>query len=182
IEPADRDKASYHVVAGWLARAQGDEAGLLEHFAAAVRKEPTNELYQFNFAVLEIKSADTAKRDTARATLQKLSKVQQYRAGSLRALLSDAVERKDLATADVLAQDLQMSPQVTFADLILCLNFYRKLDEKKFSILLEKVKPVAARDPADLAMLIDWMTNNGLAGDVLKWIDKLKPELTTKPP
>jgi hypothetical protein len=182
VAPGDRDRATYHVVAGWLARAQGDEAGLLEHFAAAVKKEPSNDLYQFNLAVLEIKSADTAKRDWARATLQKLTKAQQYRAGSLRALLNDAVERKDLAAADALAQDLQMSPQVTFPDLILCLNFYRKLDEKKFSVLLDKVKPVAARDPADLALLIEWMTNNGLAGDVLKWIDKLKPELTTSPP
>ena len=182
VEPEDRDSASYHVVAGWLARAQGDEVGLLQHFAAAVAKEPTNELYQFNLAVLEIKSPDTAKRDAARATLQKLSKVPQYRVGSLRGLLNDAVDRKDLPAADTLAQDLQMSPQVTFSDLVLCLNFYRKLDEKKFFILLEKVKPVAARDPEDLAILIDWMTNNGLAGDVLKWVDKLKPELTSNPP
>ena len=182
VPPADRDKATYHVVAGWLARAQGDEAGVLEHFAAAVKKEPGNELYQFNLAVLEIKSADPARRDAARATLQKLAKVAQYRAGSLRALLNEAVERNDLPGADSLAQDLQMSPQVTFADYLLCLNFYRKLDQKKFSTVLEKVKPVAAREPADLALLIDWMTNNGLAAEVLKWIDKLKPELTSKPP
>src|SRR6202008_2539877 len=58
----------------------------------------------------------------------------------------------------------------------------RKLDEKKFSVLLEKVKPVAAHNPEDLASLIDWMTNNGLAAEFLKWIDKLKPELTTNPP
>jgi hypothetical protein len=114
--------------------------------------------------------------------LQRLSKIAQFRAGSLRALLNDAVDRSDLPSADTLAQDLQMSPQVTFADYLLCLNFYRKLDEKKFSALLEKVKPVAAKNPADLAMLIDWMTTNGLAGDVLKWVDKLKPELTAAPP
>jgi hypothetical protein len=182
VETGDRDKATYHVVAGWLARAEGDEVGLHEHFAAAVKREPTNDLYQFNLAVLDIKSAETDKRDSARRTLQRLSKVPQYRAGSLRALLNDAVERNDTASADTLAQDLQMSPQVTFADYLLCLNFYRKLDEKKFSILLDKVKPVAARDPGDLALLIEWMNNNGLADDVLKWIDKLKPEKTSNPP
>src|SRR4051812_19273870 len=182
VPPEDKDKATYHVVAGWLARAQGDEAGVLEHFAAAVKKDPGNELYQYNLAVLDIKSADAARRDAARSTLQKLSKVADYRAGSLRALLNDAVDRKDLAAADQLAQELQMSPQVTFADYLLSLNFYRKLDEKKFAALLERVKPVAARDPANLASLIDWMNTNGLAGEVLKWIDKLKPELTTNPP
>ncbi|HJT82811.1 MAG TPA: hypothetical protein VJ719_16560, partial [Chthoniobacterales bacterium] len=182
VTPEDRDKATYHVVAGWLARAQGDETALLEHFAAAVKKEPANELYQFNLAVLEIKSADPAKRDAARAVLQKLTKVPQFRAGSLRALLTDAVEQNDLSAADGLAQDLQMSPQVTFADYLLCLNFYRKLEGKKFTTLLDRVKPVAAKNPVDLALLIDWMTANGLAADVLKWIDKLPPELTSTPP
>ena len=66
-----------------------------------------------------------------------------------------------------------MSQQVTFADYLLCLEFYRKLDQTKFSALLEKVKPVAARNPADLALLMDWMNKNGLAADVLKWMEKL---------
>ena len=81
-----------------------------------------------------------------------------------------------------LAQRLQMSPQVTFSDYLLCLNFYRKLDQKKFDALLEKVKPVAARDSADLALLMDWMNDNGLAAEVLKWMDKLPAETTDQPP
>src|SRR5207253_1820679 len=97
--------------------------------AQIARLRPRDLDSQFNLAVLEIKSAEPVKRERARVTLEKLSKVSQYRAGSLRALLNDAVERKDLAVADTLAQELQMSPQVTFGDLILCLNFYRKLDE-----------------------------------------------------
>jgi Tfp pilus assembly protein PilF len=182
VEPGDRDKPTYHVVAGWLARAQGDEAGQQEHFAAAVKKEPSNDLYQFNLAVLQIKSSEDEKRAGARKTLERLSKIPEYRVGSVRALLNDAVEKNDLPRADNLAQDLQMSPQVTFADYLLCLNFYRKLDDKKFSALLDKVKPVAARNASDLALLMDWMNNNGLAAEVLKWAEKLKPELTTSPP
>jgi hypothetical protein len=182
VPPNDRDKAAYHVVAGWLARAQGDEAGLLQHFAAAVKQNPGNDLYRFNLAVLQIKSAETEKSDQARAVLQRLTKVPQFRAGALRALLNDAVERNDSAAADGLAQDLQMSPQVTFGDYLLCLNFYRKLDEKKFRALLEKVKPVAARNAADLGSLMEWMNNNGMAADVLKWTEKLDAELTSQPP
>ena len=182
VPTADRDRASYHVVAGWLARAQGDENGQQEHFAAAVKQEPANELYQFNLAILQIKLPDTEKRDSARQTLDRLSKVPQFRAGSLRGLLNDAIDRSDLAAADNLAQELQMSPQVTFGDYLLCLNLYRKLDDKKFWALLDKVKPVAARDASSLALLMDWMNNNGLSGEVLKWAEKLKPELTASPP
>ncbi len=58
VSPEDRNKAEYHVVAGWLARADGDEASLLEHFAAAAKQQPGNDTYQFNLAVLEVKSSE----------------------------------------------------------------------------------------------------------------------------
>jgi hypothetical protein len=182
VTPAQRESAAYHVVAGWLARAQGNDADVEVHFAAAVEKEPGNELYQFNLAVLQIRSSSPPKSDESRRVLERLSKVAAYRAGSLRALLSDAVQRNELQRADTLAQDLQMSQQVTFADDLLCLEFYRKLDQQKFSALLEKVKPIAARNALDLALLMDWLNKNGLGAEILKWMDKLPPEMTTNPP
>jgi tetratricopeptide repeat protein len=182
VPPAQRDRAAYHVVAGWLARAQGNDADVEMHFAAAVAQEPANDLYQFNLAVLRIRSLISEKRDESRKVLERLKGVPGYRAGSLRALLSDAIQMNDLPRADSLAQDLQMSQQVTFSDYLLCLEFYRKLDEKKFSALLEKVKPVAARNPFDLALLMDWLNKNGLGGEVLKWMEKLPSETTTNPP
>ncbi len=178
----DRASAAYHVVAGWLARAQGDDAGVERHFAAAVKKEPGNALYQFNLAALQIKSTDGAKSASARATLEKLAQSSDHRAGALRALLNDAIHRKDATLADRYAQDLQMSQQVTFSDYLLCLDFYKKLDQEKLSALLEKVKPVAARNPADLALLLAWMNANGMSADVLRWTEKLPSDLTTNPP
>jgi predicted Zn-dependent protease len=182
VPPAQRDRAAYHVVAGWLARAQGNDAEVEEHFAAAVNQEPANDLYQFNLAILRIRSPAPEKSDEARKVLERLSKMPAYRAGSLRALLPDAVQRNDLESADTLAQDLQMSQQVTFSDYLLCLEFYRKLNQQKFGALLEKVKPVAARDPSDLALLMDWLNKNGLGAEVLKWMEKLPSETTTNPP
>src|SRR2546421_1335473 len=182
VPPAQRDRAAYHVVAGWLARAQGNDADVEMHFAAAVAREPGNDLYQFNLAVLRIRSSAPEKSDEARKVLERLKGVPAFRAGSLRALLGDAVQMNDLPRADALAQDLQMSQQVTFSDYLLCLEFYRKLDEKKFSALLEKVKPVAARNPFDLALLMNWLNKNGLGAEVLKWMEKLPPATTTNPP
>src|SRR5438876_1268442 len=182
VATADRDRAAFHVVAGWLARAEGNFAEQEEQFAAAVKKEPNNDLYQFNLAALQIHSGDPKKSGKARDTLQRLSKVAPYRTGALRALLNDAVARNDLAAADNFAQQLQMSQQVTFGDYLLCLNFYRKLDEKKFRPLLDRVKPFAARNPSDLASLMDWMNNNGLAGEIVKWSEKLPGVKIRYPP
>ena len=160
VSPNDRDKAAYHVVAGWLARAQGNEADVENHFAAAVEKEPKNDLYQFNLAVIRIRSDDGEKQNSRARNVGRLTKVAEFRAGSLRALLSDAVEANDLTAADGFAQELQMSQQVTFADYLLCLELYQKLDPKKFDKLLEKVKPVAARNANDLGLLMNWMNQH----------------------
>jgi len=48
--------------------------------------------------------------------------------------------------------------------------------------LLERVKPLAVRNPSDLASLMNWMNENGLAGDVVKWVDKLPPDEASSPP
>jgi predicted Zn-dependent protease len=182
VLPKYRDSAPFHIVAGWLARAEGNLAEQEEQFAAAVKQEPGNDLYQFNLAALQIQSGDTEKSAKARGVLDRLSKVASFRTGALRALLNDALARDDLAAADNFAQQLQMSPEVTFADYLLCLTFYRKLDEKKFRPLLERVKPFAVRNPSDLAALIRWMNENGLSEDVMKWIDKLSKDELIFPP
>src|SRR5207302_5367870 len=122
------------------------------------------------------------KSAAARESLERLAKVAPFRAGSLRALLSDAVARNDLAAAERYAQELQMTAEVTFSDYLLCLDFYKKLDEKKFTALLDKVKPVAARLSSDLALLLAWMNENGMAAEVLRWTEKLPAEKTTNPP
>jgi Tfp pilus assembly protein PilF len=182
VPKENRESAPYHVVAGWLARAQGDEAGQERHFAAALEKEPRNETYQYNLAAVRIKSPDSQKNAQAREALEQLAKSVPFRAGSLRALLNDAIRHNDLKAADRFAQELQLSPQVTFADDLLCLDFYKKLDQKKLATLLEKVKPLAARQPEDLAALMAWMNGNGMSAEVLRWMEKLPPEKTANPP
>ena len=144
IPANDRDRAAFHVVAGWLACAEGNFAEQEDQFAAAVRQEPKNDLYQFNLAALQIHSSDAQKKANARENLERLIKLVPYRAGALRALLNDAVERDDLSVADNYAQQLQMSQEVTFSDYLLCLNFYRKLDENK--ILPETETPNVATE------------------------------------
>jgi tetratricopeptide (TPR) repeat protein len=182
VAPHAQEMAVFHVVSGWLARAEGNLTEQEQQFSIAVSKDPKNDLYKFNLAAIQIHSPESEKSAQARETLERLTQVPQFRTGALRALLNDAVDRNDLEAADRSAQQLQMSPEVGFGDYLLCLNFYRKLDAKKFDALLEKVKPVAARNPADLGLLMDWMNDNALSAEVIKWMDKLPAATTAKPP
>jgi thioredoxin-like negative regulator of GroEL len=182
IAPKAQERAVFHVVAGWLGRAEGNVAEQEQQFESAVRQDPKNDLYQFNLAALQIRSPNPEKSARARENLERLTKVPEFRGGALRALLNDAVDRKDFKTADRFAQQLQMSPDLNFSDYLLCLNFYRKLDANKFDALLEKVKPVAIRNSNDLGSLMDWMNQNGLAAEVIKWMDKLPASTTDHPP
>src|SRR3989440_7787607 len=182
VAPRAQNMASFHIVAGWLARAEGNVAEQEQQFGIALKQEPKNDLYKFNLAAMQIHSQDADKSAQARTILERLTQNPQFRTGALRALLNDAVDRNDLQDADRFAQQLQMSPQVGFGDYLLCLNFYRKLDAKKFDALLEKVKPVAARNSGDLGLLMDWMNDNGRSAEVVKWMDKLPAPTTTKPP
>jgi len=182
VAPKAQDLAAFHIVAGWLARAEGNLVEQEQQFAIAVNKDPQNDLYKFNLAALQIRSQDPEKSAQARDNLERLTQVPEFRTGALRALLNDAVDRNDVQAADRFVQQLQMSPEVSFGDYLLCLNFYRKLDAKKFEALLEKVKPVAARNSGDLGLLMDWMNENGLASEVVKWMDKLPDATTAKPP
>ena len=182
VAPHAQELAAFHIVAGWLARAEGNLAEQELQFSIAVNKDSKNDLYKFNLAAIQIRSPDAEKSAQARETLERLTQSAEFRTGALRALLNDAVDRKDLQDADRFAQQLQMSPEVSFGDYLLCLNFYRKLDAKKFDALLEKVKPVAARNPGDLGSLMDWMNQNGLSTEVVKGMDKLPAATTAKPP
>ncbi|HST30220.1 MAG TPA: tetratricopeptide repeat protein [Chthoniobacterales bacterium] len=182
IAPRAQDRATFHVVAGWLARAEGNAAEQEQQFDIAVHKDPKNDLYLFNLAAIRIRSPDPEKNAQARDILERLNQNPEFRSGALRALLNDAVDRKDFEAADRFAQQLQMSSDVTFSDYLLCLNFYRKLDAKKFDALLEKVKPVAARNSTDLSLLMDWMNENGMASEVIKWMEKLPADATNHPP
>src|SRR5207237_5960370 len=125
-------------VAGWLARAQGNLVEQEQQFAAAVNKEPGNDLYRFNLAALQIHSTDAGKSAKARETLERLSKIAPFRTGALRALLNDAVARNDLAAADNFAQQMQMSQQFTFADFLLCIILYRILAQKTFRYIIDR--------------------------------------------
>src|SRR2546428_269064 len=66
VAPRAQDLAAFHIVAGWLARAEGNLVEQEQQFAIAVNKDPQNDLYKFNLAALQIHSQDPKKSAQAR--------------------------------------------------------------------------------------------------------------------
>src|SRR6266516_343164 len=122
---------------------------------------------------------------------QNLEETVSWRAQIARLLPNDPDSQLNLASAALRFGEIDLARQALDrvspkdrdrAAFLLCLNFYRKLDQKKFRPLLERVKPFAARNSTDLTSLMNWMNENGLAGDAAKWVDKLPPQKLTSPP
>src|SRR5207237_10444225 len=54
VAPRAQNMASFHIVAGWLARAEGNVAEQEQQFGIALKQEPKNDLYKFNLAAMQI--------------------------------------------------------------------------------------------------------------------------------
>src|SRR6266404_5268477 len=67
IAPQAQDLPAFHVVAGWLARAEGNIAEQEQQFSIAVNEDPKNDLYKFNLAAIQIRSPDAEKSARGRA-------------------------------------------------------------------------------------------------------------------
>src|SRR5256885_9606194 len=120
VAPRAQDLAAFHVVAGWLARAEGNLAEQEQQFSIAANKDPKNDLYSFNLAAIQIRSAEPEKSSQARAALERLTQAAEFPTGAFRALLNDAVDHKDLQAADRFAQQPQMASEVSFTEYLLC--------------------------------------------------------------
>src|SRR3984893_4377859 len=79
VAPQAQDQPVFHVVAGWLARAEGNLAEQEQQFDIAVNKDPRNDLYKFNLAALQVRSPNPEKSEQARAILEHLTQVQEFR-------------------------------------------------------------------------------------------------------
>src|SRR5438094_8617654 len=63
VAPRAQDQAAFHVVAGWLARAEGNLSEQEQQFDIAVNRDPKSDLYRFNLAALQIRSQDPEKSE-----------------------------------------------------------------------------------------------------------------------
>lgn len=164
IAPHAQQLPAYHAARGRLAEMQNRPAEAESHWAEALKLAPSDTGYQAQLAMLQLRSSDAAKRDAARETLERLRSDPERRATATRALLIEGGLRgEDPQRLRALAADLQSYPEAAFSDRLLFLEILRQLKDPGFADYLARLQSEAMENPADLASLISWMSDQDAA-------------------
>lgn len=179
LKDRGNENPEYHFCAALLAEAQGKYQAANDHYAAALRLQPENALYQYATAKLELRFLE--KRDAARATLRALSTHKAMRLPALRALLADDVAIFDWKSAEPTAKELANDPTSEFNDRLAYLEVLRRSYSPDFPVVLAAFQSTAKDRPDDLAALLLWMERAGRAGEAIEWALTLPKETRSHP-
>ena len=173
--------ASYHEVSGQLAMAKNQPAKAESHFQRALTLEPQNRLFQLELSTIQLSATDTKVRDAAQERLEHLIDDSALRVNAARVLLKNAVEHKNPSVVH-LAEMLFSFPEAPFADRLICLEVFARLETPQFTTALTQLQEQAAQSPENLSRLISWMSANSLTLVALDWIKRLSAEALRKRP
>jgi tetratricopeptide (TPR) repeat protein len=154
----------YHAASGRLAEMKKNPIEAEHHWAKASEIAPGNTSYQFQLALIRLGTNDQAKRKSALEVLERLRADPKQRAAATRTLILDGVaHHEETQRMQLLATELQSYPEAQFSDRLLYLEILRQLHDPGFAEYLRKLEQEAVSNPADLASLLSWMSNNETA-------------------
>lgn len=183
LDEAAKRTAAYHAASGRLEEMKKHPVEAERHWAEASALAPDNASYQFQLALIRLRSSDQAKRESARQVLEHLRADPKQRAASTRALILDGMaHQEDAQRTQLLASELQSYPEALFSDRLLYLEILRKVRDPSFAEYLGKLQKDAASSPADLANLLSWMSGNENAAAAIEFAKTLPAQSVSKWP
>ncbi len=169
-----RDNAAYHEALATLQLAKKDRDSAEKEYREALRIDPENEEYQLDVAVLDLGSSSSEKKTAARESLHVLMEKASVRLRAARALLDDAIERRDPELVSI-AESIFKWPEATPQDRIRYVEISSKLQLSGFPEALRQVQEEAELDPVKLTELLSWMSENHKSILALEWAKRLSP-------
>jgi tetratricopeptide (TPR) repeat protein len=183
LDDAAKRTAGYHAASGRLAEMKKNPAVAERHWAKASEIAPANTSYQFQLALIHLGANDQAKRKSALEVLGRLRADPKQRAAATRTLILDGVaHHEETHRMQQLATELQSYPEAQFSDRLLYLEILRQLHDPGFAEYLKKLEHDAMSNPADLASLLSWMSNNETAAAAIEFGKTLPAESLAKWP
>ena len=182
IGDAAQQNPAYHAALGRLAEMRNTPAEAESHWAKAAELAPDDTGYKLQLALLQLRSADQAKRNGAQAALEQLRSDEKRRAAATRALIVDGASRGgDPQRLRGLAAELQSYPDAAFSDRLLYLEILRQLKDPEYAEYRSKLENSATEKPGDLSSLVSWMSNSN-PREAIEFASKLPPETLGKWP
>jgi predicted Zn-dependent protease len=178
-----QNTAPFQAMAARLAEAKEKVSAAEQHWIRATELAPDEKAYQMGLAFAKLKGDAPATREAGRAILERLRTDESQRAAATRALIADAIlRRENTDAAKRFAQELQEYAEATFADRLLYLEILRATKDARFPSYLTTVENDAKTDPIALASLIGWMNNSGMALVALDYVRGIDKEVVSKWP
>jgi predicted Zn-dependent protease len=172
VPPESRERADYHAITASLAQDHHDTEGAEREWKAAVRLAPAENSYALQLGSLQVQSADAQRRDAGARLLNGLRSDPKQRVPATRALITDGIaHRGNVSEIVQLARDLSAYPEAASRDRLLYLGLLHRVDPAAFSSYLSDLETRSRTQPAELADLLNWMSQNNLnllAADYLK--------------
>ena len=182
LENAADQKAAYHEGEAQLAVVKKNPIAAEEHFAQAVKLEPSNKTYQFNLAAFHLQSASSDVRASARKQLQMFANDKELRLAAARTLRDYAAQSKNLPALVEIGASLYRYPEATFRDRLSYIQVLHALSHPDFAGKLKELQDEAVNDSNKLTELLSWMAENGLAVFGIHWTKELRPEVVNQRP
>jgi predicted Zn-dependent protease len=185
VDAPDKEKASYHNIAGAVAAGANKLAEAETHFLEASRLEPHNPAPQLNLAVVRLHGSNTLDMEEARIMLQRLASNPSnsvLRCQALRELTLDAMGHKHQDMAVALSKQLIQETNSAFTDRIMRLEVLLETKNADFKPALANFQREAATNQSKIYELATWQMAKTSPGDTLAWLRSLPMNMQTNQP
>jgi predicted Zn-dependent protease len=174
--------AAYYAISAELALRlkRADEAAT--QFERASRLEPTNELYQLNLAVLQLRSTNALASSPARATLERLRASTNVGAVALRWLVADSLGRDNLSAAERFSRQLLADPRAQPDDRLQHLTILRLSKNPEFGPYLSALQKGALTNALEIYGIAAWMVGHSLASEAFGWLTNCPAKVRAEQP
>ena len=182
VSEQGKQRGGYHATLALIAQREGQDEKADGEWSQAIQLEPDEKGYQLQQGLLRLRAKQEQKRTAGRAMLLELRNDPKQRASATRALISDGIARHENSQKLLdLARELQAYPEATVTDRLTLLDFLHQAQSPEFAARLTDVENNVLERSADLAALIEWMSQSNLnlvaidylrnvpAADLQKW-------------
>lgn len=169
IDEAGRRTAAFHHLAASIAIAWSQLPEAEEHAALALQKEPENDGYKFNLALIWMQADDELRHSKGLEMMASLSEHSEFRYRALRGMIDEALRGKKTNDAVKVSWDLQAEPQSTLDDRIRHLDLLAQTKDSKLDEFLGSIQIAVANNPEDALSVALWMIQHRKAKEALAW-------------